>query len=134
MKALSKTRTLLTIGALTIGMGIGCGKQTGVAGTWTGTVDTSSFPRSPGEAENKPIRIVLNLSGEETALKASISTPDESPEVVQAESAVYSDHSLTVRIPRRQSVYEVKLNAAGTELHGRFKQGDYDLPLAFTRS
>lgn len=136
MKVTGLIQGLITIAALTLALQLtsGCGKKSGVTGAWHGTVDTSSLPHDPGQAANKPIQIVLNISQEGNGLKATISTPEEGPEVVPAETVAFNSPSLTVKIPKRQSVYQLDLNSDGMELRGRFKQGSYDLPLAFKRS
>jgi len=108
----------------------GCGKHPDVTGTWAGTLDASSVDHKPGQT----IRIVMTIHKEGDHFTATMSTPDEGPQVVPADSVEFKDSSLTMKVSKRLAVITADLTGDDAELHGNFQQKPYDLPFVLKKT
>jgi hypothetical protein len=112
-------------------MVLGCGKPAKVTGTWEGTLDYSSVEGAP---PGKTSRMVVNIRSEGDHLTASLSTPDEGPQVVPADSVEFKNDVITMNVSKRLAIITANLNSNGDELQGNFKQEPYNLPFTLKKA
>ena len=94
-----------------------------VAGTWEGVL---KFPA-------QTLRIVLHISGDDNALKATNDSPDQDVWGSKVDSIALADRVLTFAIPRIDVRFSGDLMPDGT-IVGTFKQHGTGLPLTLARS
>ncbi len=94
-----------------------------VAGTWEGVL---KFPA-------QTLRIVLHISGDDNALKATNDSPDQDVWGSKVDSIALAERVLTFAIPRIDVRFSGDLMPDGT-IVGTFKQHGTGLPLTLARS
>ena len=111
----------LTISVLVILSPAFCLAQ--MAGNWVGAITTSQGDR----------RIVLHISGPDTALKATSDSPDQQQYNVRVDSITFSDSTLKYRIPPYNIEYAGVLGSDG-QIAGTMTQNGASRTLILARS
>lgn len=95
------------------------------AGDWEGTLDV-------GAAK---LRLVLHVTAAaDGALTAKADSPDQGAYGLAVDTISFKEGALQFEMKRLGASYTGKLNAAGNELTGEFKQGPAAFPLVFKRA
>jgi hypothetical protein len=91
-------------------------------GTWEGTLE------GPG------LRLVLKLSNEAGAAKATLISLDQDGVEIQVSSIDQKDSKLTLQVKMVGGQYKAEINKEGSELIGTWTQGGHDIPLKLKKS
>jgi acid stress-induced BolA-like protein IbaG/YrbA len=94
----------------------------GLDGVWQGTL----------VIENK-VRLVVHFRKKGGKLTGTLDSPDQGKEGLEMDKITFKGDALRFEIKEIDGVFEGKLQAKGDTLQGRWKQGDFDLPLTFRR-
>ena len=97
--------------------------QSGVEGTWQGTLDVGAVKLRLGLHINK------NAQGE---LSPTLDSIDQSAMGIPVKVTTFSDNALHLDMPALHATYDGKLSDGGQEISGTFVQG-VPLPLVFKR-
>jgi len=96
-----------------------------LAGEWNGTLDTGATK----------LRLVLKVSkGAEGKLSATLDSVDQNAKGIPVSSVEQAGNSVKLGLASIGASYQGKMNAAGSEIAGEWKQGGGSLPLVFSRA
>ena len=96
-----------------------------LSGDWTGTLD----------AQGKKLRVVLHLKkNSDGKVTGSIDSPDQGANGIPLSGVEQSGDDVKLDLAGIAAGYQGKVNAAGNEITGEWKQGGAALPLIFTRA
>ncbi len=98
--------------------------DTSAVGVWQGKLSL------PGGIA---LRVVLHITREGETLSGTLDSIDQGANGIPIGNVQVVSHSLTLQVPSIKGSYEGKINAAGTEISGTWKQGGGELPLILTR-
>ncbi|HEY6251287.1 MAG TPA: CocE/NonD family hydrolase [Candidatus Angelobacter sp.] len=97
----------------------------GVVGEWNGTLD----------ANGTKLRLVLKVSkGTEGKVSATIDSPDQNVTGIPVSSVDQTGDEVKLELSGIAASFQGKMNAAGSEITGDWKQGGASLPLVLKRA
>ena len=97
--------------------------QSGVEGTWQGTLDVGAIKLRLG------LHVSKNAEGQFTSKLDSI---DQSAMGIPVKVTTFADNALHLELPNLHATYDGKLSADGSQISGTFVQGA-PVPLVFRR-
>ena len=96
-----------------------------IAGDWNGELDV----------QGKKLRLVLHIKKHpDGTFAATIDSLDQGANAIPVSAAEQSDNDVKLELGGIAAGYQGKLNTAGTEITGEWKQGGNALPLIFKRA
>jgi pimeloyl-ACP methyl ester carboxylesterase len=102
----------------------GQGNLPSIVGSWEGTLDVGAAT----------LRLVLHIAAAaDGTLSAKADSPDQGAYGLPVDTVSFKEGALQFEMKRLAAAYEGKLNAAGAELSGQFKQGPAAFPLVLKR-
>jgi pimeloyl-ACP methyl ester carboxylesterase len=104
--------------------GAGLCAQSGVEGTWQGTLDVGAIKMRLG------LHVSKNAEGQLTSKLDSI---DQSAMGIPVNVTTFADNALHLEMPNLHATYDGRLSADGSQISGTFVQGAA-LPLVFKRA
>src|SRR5215470_6028512 len=93
-------------------------------GEWNGTLD----------AKGTKLRLLLKVSSKEGKLAATIDSLDQNANGIPVSSVVQNGDQVKLELSGIAASFEGRMNAAGTEITGEWKQGGGSLPLVLKRA
>src|SRR5205823_5374135 len=97
----------------------------GLEGEWNGVLDV----------QGQKLRLVLKVKkSADGKLSGTIDSLDQSVNDIPITSVNQSGDDIKLELTGIAAIYEGKMNAAGSEISGKWKQGGASLPLIFQRS
>jgi len=93
-------------------------------GEWSGTL----------EANGTKLRLVLKVSSKEGKLTATIDSLDQNANGIPVSSVAQNGDQVKLELSGIAASFEGRMNAAGTEIAGEWKQGGGSLPLVLKRA
>src|SRR6478609_3772408 len=103
---------------------VACKPAKDISGAWFGTLD----------AGHLKLRLVLHIKPDGNSYKATIDTIDQGRKDLPVSGVKVKGSDVHVELGAFQAVYDAKVNAAGTEMTGLFKQAGMNIPFSMKKT
>lgn len=103
---------------------VACKPAKNIAGAWFGTLD----------AGHLKLRLVLHVKPDGNSYKATIDTIDQGRKDLPVSAVRMKGSDVHVELGAFGAVYDAKVNAAGTEMTGFFRQAGRNIPFTMTKT
>lgn len=118
------TRLCYPVFALLLFLLVGCKPSKDISGAWFGTLDAGHIK----------LRLVLHIRPDGRSYKATIDTIDQGRKDLPVSSVRVKGADVHVELGAFGAVYDAKVNAAGNEMTGFFRQAGANIPFTMKKT